>query len=117
MLPPQVPMSIFILSFKSRWHCLVDGTGAGEQLTAEARNKEPVRSSPAREGCGVTMQAAVSIVRLASTNGQRPSLRAFDISIRQGPHEGDDGILLILAEAEIAELSHVQVFGDFRRGP
>jgi hypothetical protein len=60
-------MSIFILSFRSRWHFLVDVTGAGEQLTAEARNDEElVRSSPAREGCGVTIQAPVIVARLAN---------------------------------------------------
>jgi hypothetical protein len=45
------------------------------------------------------------------------SFATFLISIRQGLHEGDDGILLIVAEAEIAELSRVHVGGDFRRRP
>ena len=70
MFLPQVPRSIFILSFKSRWHCFEDVAGAGEHLTAETGNEEPARSSPASEGCGVTMQASVSIARLANNNAE-----------------------------------------------
>src|SRR5258708_18517092 len=49
-------------------------------------------------------------------DGQR-SLCAFDVSIRQGLHEGDEGIFLIVAEAEIAKLSRVHVCGDLRCRP
>src|SRR5260370_6566639 len=70
MLLPQVPRSIFILSFKSRWHCFEDVSGAGEHLTAETDNEESAGLSPASEGCGVTMQAPVSIARLANSNAE-----------------------------------------------
>jgi hypothetical protein len=39
------------------------------------------------------------------------------ISVRQGFHEDDDGILFLFAQAEITELSRVHVFRIFGRGP
>src|SRR5216683_2952931 len=45
------------------------------------------------------------------------SLDTLHVSIRQGLHERNDGILLILAEAEIAELARVHVCDDLRRRP
>src|SRR5713101_4804592 len=39
------------------------------------------------------------------------------ISVRQGLHEDDDGILFLLTQAEITELSRVHVFRIFGRGP
>jgi hypothetical protein len=71
MLLPQVPMALFILSFKSRWQRRVEMTEAGDQSTAETSDEKLVRLSPAREARGATMQAPVSIARLASIKGQR----------------------------------------------
>jgi hypothetical protein len=69
MFDPQVPMSIFILSFRSRWHSLVDVTG--EQLTEEAGHERPVGSTPAKEGYGGRIKVPVSITILVNTKGRR----------------------------------------------
>jgi len=69
MLLPQVPRSIFILSLKSRWQRLVDGTAGGDHLIEKTPG--PIRSLPAKEGFGVRMQALAKIAKLANARHGR----------------------------------------------
>ena len=70
MLLPKVPISIFILSFKSRWHCLEDVAGAGEHLTAETGNEKARKIVAGKGRMRHHDTSAVSIARLANTNGE-----------------------------------------------
>jgi hypothetical protein len=71
MLLPQVPRSIFILSLKSRWQRRVGGAVAGDHLIEKTPGEGPIRSSPAKEGFGVRVQALAKIAKQANTRHGR----------------------------------------------
>src|SRR5579859_5845884 len=56
-----------------------------------------------------------SAAACAATAGR--SFCGLDISVRQRLEEADQGILLVIAQAEIAELADVEILNDFGRGP
>lgn len=86
MLLPQVPTSIFILSFRSRWHGSTAVARADEPLIAEKDNRESVTLSPASEGRGVKMKAPARIARPANSDREYIAGRgrAFVCAVRKG---------------------------------